>query len=303
MSSITASALPELDLPASWVEGPEKLSWTFLLALGLHIFVLLGIAFLPEDSAPAPQVLEVTLAHFRSEQAPREADFVAQANQVGSGTEVEKRLLTTNEIAPIEDDAIRDTLRMQETARTPAQEARHNLVVTRSTTTRKAAKAKQKSEQREAQRADQDVLERQQQEIASLEAQLAREKEAYAKRPKVRQLTSVSTRESFDALYVEAFRREVEEVGTRNFPDQALREKKFGQVRLMVALNPNGSVREIDVLKSSGYRFLDEAAMRSVRLAAPFAPFPPEMRKITDILEIIRTWRFDEQQTLSADEE
>ena len=60
-------------------------------------------------------------------------------------------------------------------------------------------------------------------------------------------------------------------------------------------------MREIEVLKSSGYRFLDEAAMRSVRLAAPFAPFPPEMRKITDILEIIRTWKFDERQAVSSE--
>lgn len=295
--------VPELDVDTGWHAGPDRFTWSLVLALALHGLVILGMVFVPEAEKPTASVLEVTLAHFRSEQAPREADFVAQANQVGSGTEIEKRLLTTNEIAPIEDDTIRDTLRMQESARAPAKATRHNLVVTRSTTTRKAGKAKQKSEHREAPRAERDVMEKRQQEIASLEAQLAREKEAYAKRPKVRQLTSVSTRESFDALYVEAFRREVEEVGTRNFPEQAMREHTFGQVRLMVAINPNGSVRGIEVLKSSGFRFLDEAAMRSVRLAAPFAPFPPEMRKITDILEVIRTWRFDEQKTLSADAE
>ncbi|MFZ5724332.1 MAG: TonB family protein [Pseudomonadota bacterium] len=286
-----------------WSAGPDRLTWALLLALGLHGLFILGVTFIPEKERPAPNVLEVTLAHFRSEEAPREADFAAQANQVGSGTETEKRLLTTTERAPIEDDAIRETLQVQQAARAPAKEARHNLVVTRSTTTRKAGKPKHKAEDRDARRAEEDVIERRQREIASLEAQLAREKEAYAKRPKVRQLTSVSTKESFDALYVEAFRREVEEVGTRNFPEQAMRERTFGQVRLMVALNPNGSVREIEVLKSSGYRFLDEAAMRSVRLAAPFAPFPPEMRKITDILEVIRTWKFDERKTLSTDEE
>lgn len=283
--------------------GPDRLTWALLLALGLHGMLILGVTFVPEKEKPEPNVLEVTLAHFRSEQAPREADFAAQANQVGSGTEAEKRLLTTTERAPIEGDTIQETLQAEETARTPATENRHNLVVTRSTTTRKAGKARQVAEQRDARQADEDAYERRQREIASLEAQLAREKEAYAKRPKVRQLTSVSTRESFDALYVEAFRREVEEVGTRNFPEQAMRDRAFGQVRLMVAINPNGSVREIEILKSSGYRFLDEAAMRSVRLAAPFAPFPPEMHKITDILEIIRTWKFDERRAVSSEGE
>ncbi len=288
--------------PAPWQRhSQDRLTWALVAALGVHALVGIGVHFIPEDSNPTANVLEVTLAHFRSQQAPREADFVAQANQVGSGTEAEKRLLTTTEQAPIEDDTIRETLQTEEAARAPAKDNRHNLVVTRSKSPRKAGKAQQLRETREARQAEQDAFERRRQEIASLEAQLAREKEAYAKRPKVRQLTSVSTRESFDALYVEAFRREVEAVGTRNFPEQALREHKFGQVRLMVALNPDGKVRNIEVLKSSGHRFLDEAAMRSVRLAAPFAPFPPEMRRITDILEIIRTWKYDERQAVSSE--
>ena len=291
------------DSPAWPVAGQDRLAWTLLLALGLHGVLILGVTFVPEKERPAPSVLEVTLAHFRSEQAPRDADFAAQASQVGSGTETEKHLLTTTERAPIEGDTIQETLQAEQTARMPSPESRHDLVVPHSTTTRKAGKAKQKSEQREARQSDEDMLERRQQEIASLEAQLAHQKDAYAKRPKVRQLTSVSTRESFDALYVEAFRREVEEVGTRNFPDQAMRDHTFGQVRLMVAINPNGSVRQIEILKSSGFRILDEAAMRSVRLAAPFAPFPPEMRKITDILEIIRTWKFDERRAVSSEGE
>lgn len=280
----------------------DRFTFALVLALIAHAVLVLGVNFVHREPRPAPSVLDVTLAHFRSEQAPRDADFIAQASQVGSGTEKEKRLLTTTEHALFEDDRIQETLQVEEAARAPAPDSRRNLLVTRSDKApRQAGKAQQKRESREARPAEQDALERRRREIASLEAQLAREKEAYAKRPKVRQLTSVSTRESFDALYVEAFRREVEAVGTRNFPEQALREQKFGQVRLMVALNPNGSVREIEVLKSSGHRFLDEAAIRSVRLAAPFAPFPAEMRRITDILEIIRTWRFDEQRAVSSE--
>lgn len=285
---------------APWNRQSDRLGIAVAAALALH-GALLALTFIPTDPKPTPSVLDVTLAHFKSKELPKEADFIAQANQVGSGTEKDKRLLTTTERAEIEDDTIRETLQTEETTLTPAEESRHNLVVTHRTTHKKAGKSQKKKEQHDARRAEQEALERRRREIASLEAQLAREKEAYAKRPKVRQLTSVSTRESFDALYVEAFRREVEKVGTDTFPQQAMRERTFGQVRLMVALNPNGQVREIEVLKSSGYRVLDEAAMRSVRLAAPFAPFPPEMRKITDILEIIRTWKFDERRALSSE--
>jgi protein TonB len=283
-----------------WNHQSDRMGVAVAAAITLHA-ALLAVTFIPTDPKPTPSVLDVTLAHFKSKELPHEADFIAQANQMGSGTEKDKRLLTTTERAEIEDDAIRETMQVEESARAPAEESRQNLIVTRSNKARKVGKAQQKKEQRDVRRAENDSAERRRRDIASLEAQLAREKEAYAKRPKVRQLTSVSTRESFDALYVEAFRREVEKVGTDTFPQQAMRERTFGQVRLMVAINPNGHVREIEVLKSSGYQVLDQAAMRSVRLAAPFAPFPPEMRKITDILEIIRTWKFDERQAVSSE--
>lgn len=279
----------------------NRFAVAMLLAVAIH-GLLLAVKFVPDLPRPPPNILDVTLAHFRSEQPPREADFVAQASQVGSGTEREKRLLTTTEHAPLEDDRIQETLRAEEAVRQPDQESRRNLVVTRSDRApRRTGKSRHLQERQDARRAEKDAIERRRQEIASLEAQLAREKEAYAKRPKVRQLTSVSTRESFDALYVEAFRREVEAVGTRNFPERAMRERKFGHVRLMVALNPRGDIREIEILQSSGHAFLDEAAVRSVRLAAPFAPFPAEMRRITDILEIIRTWKYDEQRAVSTE--
>ena len=86
----------------------------------------------------------------------------------------------------------------------------------------------------------------------------------------------------------------------RNFPQRALRENKFGHVRLMVAINGDGTVREIDVLKSSGFPFLDEAAISSVRLASPFAPFTAEMKDKIDILEIIRTWQFNASELVTS---
>ena len=60
----------------------------------------------------------------------------------------------------------------------------------------------------------------------------------------------------------------------------------------MVSITPDGALKEVRILDSSGHKVLDDAAIRIVRLAAPFAPFPEEMRQSTDILEIIRTWQF-----------
>ena len=59
-----------------------------------------------------------------------------------------------------------------------------------------------------------------------------------------------------------------------------------------MAIAPDGALDEVRVLETSGHKLLDDAALRIVRLAAPYAPFPPAMKATTDILEIERTWRF-----------
>lgn len=81
-------------------------------------------------------------------------------------------------------------------------------------------------------------------------------------------------------------------MGNLNYPERIRRENLTGRLRVLVALNPDGSVKEAQILKSSGHPVLDEAALEIVRLAAPFAPFPRSIRERTDILEIIRTWQF-----------
>jgi len=81
-------------------------------------------------------------------------------------------------------------------------------------------------------------------------------------------------------------------MGALNYPREA--ESCFDncRLRLLVAINPDGTINELRILESSGKKVLDDAALRIVRLSAPFAPFTEEMRKQTDILEIIRTWQF-----------
>ncbi|MEW8292588.1 MAG: energy transducer TonB, partial [Candidatus Thiodiazotropha endolucinida] len=94
------------------------------------------------------------------------------------------------------------------------------------------------------------------------------------------------------AAYLDAWRRKVERIGNLNYPDQAKRSRLYGNLVLHVAVKADGSVEQIKVLHSSGHKILDDAAVRIVRLAAPFSPFPNEIRKETDILDITRTWQF-----------
>ena len=114
-----------------------------------------------------------------------------------------------------------------------------------------------------------------------------------ANRPRVRRLYSASTRKSYDAAYLDGWRRKVERVGNLNYPEEALRRRLYGHLRLLVVIQPDGRLKSVEVLKSSGHSILDDAAKRIVYLSAPFAPFPPEIRKRADLIEIIRTWRFE----------
>jgi len=130
------------------------------------------------------------------------------------------------------------------------------------------------------------------QEIESLMARLDQQQQAYAKLPRVHRMTSVSARQTDDAAYLQAWKARVETIGNANYPPEARRRKLHGDLRLLVSLRPDGSVVQIRVLQSSGHAVLDYAAMRIVRMAAPFDPFPPELRARADVLEIIRTWQF-----------
>ena len=128
-------------------------------------------------------------------------------------------------------------------------------------------------------------------EMARLSAELNRNTEAYAKRPR-RKFISANTREFEYATYMEAWVAKVERVGNLNYPDQARRNGLDGSLVLTVALRRDGSVESIDLIQSSGHVLLDDAARRIVELAAPYAPIPQTEDEPIDILHITRTWRF-----------
>jgi protein TonB len=134
--------------------------------------------------------------------------------------------------------------------------------------------------------------------MARLEAEIDRNVEAYNKRPR-RAFVGTRTEEYRFAQYVEDWRLKVERVGTLNYPDAA-RGKLYGNLVLTVVLLADGTVERVDVNRSSGHRLLDDAARRIVQMAGPYAPFPPNIRRDTDILEITRTWFFTRDEMVRA---
>ncbi|MEZ5508208.1 MAG: energy transducer TonB [Gammaproteobacteria bacterium] len=285
------------------VTANDRMLFTLFLAVVLHALLILGVGFEFPDPRPAAAALEIVLAQSRSDKAPDKADFLAQANQEGSGELDKTALPSTDELAQFEDVQIREIQPLQQTAsQKPVQEPVNRIITTRSDSRQQIALDQPSPDDRKVEMTKEERLAMIQRslEIASLEAQLEEQKQLHAKRPRKRQLTSVSTQESRDAYYLHGWSKKIETVGNLNYPAEARRKKIYGNLRLMVAVRADGSVQEVRVLKSSGQRILDQAAIDIVRLAAPFAPFPPEIRQDTDILEIIRTWQFEKGDRLSS---
>lgn len=271
----------------------EPIGLTVFIAAVLHALFIFGITFSEIEKRSSAQSLEITLAQHKSATAPIEADFLAQNNQEASGTKDEKLELTASTQADFHDNVARD-IEPERVTEAKAPKPSKHLITTLGQSSFQSEQSLDPHPKDVFENEIIELMHQRQQEIASLEAKLAEQKQAYAKRPRKRQLSAEATKESRDALYLDAFRRRVERVGNQHYPLAAKARKIFGDVRLLVAINSNGSVQNVRVLKSSGHRILDDAAIRSVKLAAPFAPFSAELKHDADILEIIRTWRFEQ---------
>lgn len=275
--------------------NPNHLMYAVFSAVLLHAFIILGITFVAPQGA-ATHSMEVTLALHKSNQANLKADFLAQANQQGSGQLDKMAEMTTTQVVDfVEAQVNQITPEDQMAFKPPPQAAEHRLIVTHRFSRTKVAPSQHKKPQ-PTEYFDDGLIQMSAQSaaIASLEARLAQKRQIYAKKPKTHTVSSLSAREDYAAGYIDTFRQNVERMGNLHYPDVAKQRHLRGEVRLLVVVLPSGKVKDIQVRSSSGYGVLDEAARRSVRLAEPFPPFTKAMRKEMDVLQIIRTWRFAE---------
>lgn len=280
----------------------DRLIFTSFLAVTVHAMIILGVTFTSENRASSTHTMEITLAQHRSLIRPEETDFLAQFNQLGSGTLEEKKLLRSPEQSRFFDTEIRDIREVTTKTKTiqNLQPELATVIDTQNNYRLKTIRNETKSESKEQVQLSQiESSRRRSHEIASLEARLEKQRAIHAKRPRIKRLTSLSAAYSIDASYLDSWRRDIERIGNINYPEKARQEKLYGSLRLLVAILPDGELKEVRMLESSGQTVLDDAALNIVTLAAPFAPFPEELRETTDVLEIIRTWRFQQNRIQS----
>jgi len=278
----------------------QRLSLCVLFSLGLHTFVLFGIVFVVPDWKKIPvlsQPLEVTLVNSKSSNRPNNATAYAQSNLEGGGnTEEDHRAKTP---FPVLGDAQRFTPE-QAAQRLRQLEQETKRLLTRNKSDYSVAQNKTQKQQRENAGSNGSDLVKRSLEIARLEAQINKSLDMYEKLPR-RKFIGARTQEYRFAQYVEDWRAKVERIGNMNYPEIARRDKIFGKLALTVSIRADGSVESIEVNRTSGQRILDASAIRIVKLSAPFPPFPPDIRKDTDILSITRTWIFTSTDKLESE--
>ena len=324
MATLAAELPYRLSLEPA-ITPADRLGLTLFVAVVAHLVLILGVVFVPSDPPENLfSTLDIVLVQHSSETAPEDADFLAQANQDGGGeaedTSTASNPLPAPFVAPdavvaaasppvetVQPEPVEQTQAAQPAHTPPRPEAKPLLAIadpSAATTASIPAEAvptprakpavvppAPTAEQTTPETINAATLVSRSLAMASLSAEIDQRLDRYAQRPR-RKWISARTREYKYAAYMEAWRLKVERIGNLNYPDEARRKQLAGSLLLEVALNPNGSINDIWLRRSSGHRVLDDAAIRIVKLSAPFAPLPDAILEDTDVLHIERTWRF-----------
>jgi periplasmic protein TonB len=291
-----AGALPPARIPPESLVAPRRASAIGVaigvsialhaLALTLHFTVGSG-----REHDPNPP-LEVALVNAKSASKPVKADLLAQANLDGGGnTEQDRRAKTPLPVLPRETPHQNVAVASSSHRETRENTTREMLTQLRSATAIATPEPKpvEETEPTESPTAN-DIMQKTL-EAVRLEAKIARDMDAYQKIPR-RKHIGAQAREYRFARYVEDWRMKVERIGNVNYPELARQKKLYGSLILTVFIRADGSVEKVEVNRKSGQRILDAAAVKIVEMAGPYAPFPDDIRRDTDILSITRTWTF-----------
>jgi protein TonB len=235
--------------------------------------------------------LEVVLVNSKTVVRPHAADAFAQANLDGGGnTEAARRAKTP---LPVQkntqpsQEVVPEAQRVEQLER----EAKRLMTQLQAKASVEAVEAKAQAQDKKVEAPSAGELLARSRDVVRLEAQISQQVDAYQQRPK-RRFIGARTQEFRFARYVEDWRMKVERIGTVNYPEAARDQRIFGNLILTVSIKSDGTLENIEINRSSGENLLDSAAVRIVRLSAPFAPFPPDIHRDTDILSITRTWMF-----------
>jgi len=286
----------------------ERFAVALFIATAIHLIVIYGMGFsMPTSAKPLNTTMEIILVQKSTEKEPTEPDYLAQVSHEGGGEHSEKARPVTPTIAPFPDQ----TAEIVFTPPPPQEAAAPKEDQTEIVTTEMASEhqvelhekitppeeaaqqgsASQTSDFEEYISESMIFINASAAKLASIQVELNEKFDNYTKKPR-RKFISSSTKAYGYAEYMVSLRDKINKVGTDFYNKQAHLKEIVGVLIFNVAINPDGTIHNIEIKNPSKFRVLDEAALRIIHLAAPFDPFTENIRKETDILHITRILEF-----------
>lgn len=272
------------------------------LALGIS-FLLHGFLLMVHFTYPdalthvTERALDVVLVNAKHSERPEQAQVKAQASLNGGGN-LEQDHRATTPLPPSPQTKAGDDLVAAE-RRVAELEAQQRQLMTQLKSKKPITSGDKQIEPlpKDDQMTGFDLANRALATIR-LEAEIDRNFDAYNKRPRKKVVGSQAD-SVVEAQYIEDWRLKVERVGNLNYPDAA-RGRIYGSVSVYVEIDQEGTLVTAELRRPSGSKVLDEAALRILRLAAPFGKFSPEMRREMGVLGFSRTISFTQADQLST---
>jgi protein TonB len=272
----------------------DSLLIALFVAAIIHIVLVLGMNFTTPQPERINKSIDITLVNTPAKKEPKKANFLAQENQLGSG-ELTKKPEPPPQTLPSEGNSQVKQIKKIEHEESKPKAAQQ--IITQPKAEKKVVTASKTAVVSQPENHPQLTAESLQQQIAQLGTEI-RQSQPSADQTKIKFVDSVSAHKYVAAQYMKDWERKVERTGNLNYPEAATKKNFSGTLTMDVGINADGSIYSIRISRSSGNPALDEAAKKIVRMSAPFAQLPLELRKELDVLVITRVWKFSDESGL-----
>ncbi len=289
--------------PAAPLSDSDSLLVAVFVAVVVHLLIILGINFTTPEPDKISRSIDITLVSTPAKKPPKEANFLAQENQIGTGEKKHKPQPPKQQLPSHEQPQQTKPVKKPE-PELASKPKPSEKIITQKIAEKKIAAASKPAEQpthKEQEKAQPAHIS-----AASLQQQIAqmgteiRLNQQSADDPKILTVNSVSAHKYVAAQYIEDWQVKVERTGNLNYPEVANKKNFSATLTMDVGIKADGSIYSIRINKSSGNPALDEAAKNIVRMSAPFPPLPMDLLKELDILVITRVWKFTDQSGMST---
>lgn len=298
MNLLSASGFEDL---SKWLRALPTIAVATGISVLFHGTLLLGVTFVFPDASKAfrEKAMDIILVNAKSSRKPTDAQALAQANLDGGGnTDENRRAKTPLPPSPQKNDG--DAVQQMQ-RRVQELETAQQRLLTQAKSLRNVAAANTVTEQpspvvpsvsgldlAESARA-----------MARLEGEISKTTDEYSKRPR-KKYVGARTEEYGLATYLDGWKQKIERIGTLNYPPEA-RGKLYGSVVIFVELRAeDGSLYSAEISRSSGHKILDQAALRILRMSAPFGAIPQHALGGATVLSFARTWYFTQGDALNT---